>query len=372
MTSRPARVVMTIGSARLGGAEGQLTKVAAGLRDRGHDVSVVFTAYGGPHTEVLDAAGVPWCVARLPIKHISGLGREIIMILRIGWFVRRARPDVIMAWLPGAIWSTLLISRAISRAKRIAALRGESLVTSPIVRCLLRRAMASADVITVNSPHLIDEAELVGGDRRRVVVLPNGVFIPSQRAEHVATQPPVAVVVANFRHYKGHDVLVRALAKVDLPLHVRLLGEGDHLADTAALAEQLGVGNRLTFVDYPGDVRRELASAQFAIHPSRTEGLSNAILEELAAGLPVVATNVGGTALLIKDGSEGFLVEAGDDEALAAAMTRLASDPTLRQRMATSARAHAETFSVDACIDRFEKLVVSESVSNATSREVRR
>ena len=87
-----------------------------------------------------------------------------------------------------------------------------------------------------------------------------------------------------------------------------MAGEGPVRDEIRALALQRNVEHLLEFVTAPANVREELQRAQFAVHPSRTEGLSNAILEEMAAGSPVVASSVGGNPSLIDDGITGFLV----------------------------------------------------------------
>ncbi len=358
-----ARVLFTIGSAQRGGAEGQLVHVAARLVARGHQVRVVFLVGGGELTQVLDDAGIAWRVARPPIRRISAFGRNVLMMVRIAYYLFTWRPTAVMAWLPGAIWPTLTVARLVSPGRRIAALRGGTFERSRLARFLLRSAVRHAHVVTINAPSLMAEATELHAYPERVHFIANGVTLPAEPAGDVTRQPPVAVVVANYRPLKGHDVLLHALAEIDSPLHVRLLGVGDKLPEIRKLAESLGVGSKLTFVPRPADVAGELRNAQFAIHPSLGEGLSNAILEQLAAGLPVVATDVGGTPVLIDDGVQGLLVPPGDADALAAAIHKVAADAALREQMGAAARIRATAFSWEACIDAYEKLVVTRGVS---------
>jgi glycosyltransferase involved in cell wall biosynthesis len=317
---------------------------------------VVFLVAGGELTAVLDAAGVPWCVARLPTRRISRVGRDALMVARLAYVLLRWRPSIVYGWLPGAIWPTLIMARVLCRGRRFAALRGVT-IAAPWERRLIRLALSGADIVTINAPWLADEADQLGVPQHKLRYIPNGVELTAEVSADISAQPPTAVVVANFRWYKGHDTLIHALARLENPVHVRLLGEGDEREKTRTLAQDCGVGDRLTFVAYPPDVHDELRRAQFAIHPSRTEGLSNAILEELAAGLPVVATRVGGTPLLVDDGVEGFLVPPGDPDALAIAIDKLCFDPSLRAQMSIAAHAKASQFSWRACIDRYEALL---------------
>ncbi len=224
--------------------------------------------------------------------------------------------------------------------------------------------------MTINAPALQIEAERLGVPERRLMFIPNGVAIPEIAAPNVSKDPPTAVVVANYRWYKGHDVLMHALSVTDRTVRVRLLGEGDELRRrTLALAAELGVAERVDFVSYPPNVPHELHEAQFAIHPSRTEGLSNAILEETrgwatCSRRPMSAA----TKILIDDGVEGFLVPPGDAAALAVAIEKLALDPALRARMSIAARAKAMSFSWDRCIDSYERLLFEEDAMAGVGR----
>ena len=169
-------------------------------------------------------------------------------------------------------------------------------------------------------------------------------------------QPPRAVVVAHFMAYKGHDCLLDALTMTDVPLQVRLCGNGEERERIGQRIAREGLESKVVLVDDPADVASELGLAQFAIHPSTTEGLPNAVLEELAHRLPVVATDVGGTSLLVRDEVNGLLVPSGDAPRLAEAITRMAGDPGLRSRMSVEARAHARSFGWPACADAYVTL----------------
>jgi len=345
-----------IGSAAPGGAEGQLTRLAAGLTARGHDVTVYFLVHGGPLTKVLDDAGVPWHLFGA-IRPESSKRAKLVELARFVREIRQTRPDVVYAWLPGVTWVALPAVAVFSRARRVAAFRGlvqTFEVRTPMRRRAFRWAVRNAHAVTANAPWLENEARSWGARPARVRFMANGVQLPSIGAD-VGIQPPTAVVLANFFAYKRHELVVRALAHVP-ETRVLFIGSGDLLEQTRNLAHELGVIDRTTFVDDCDDAAPYLRSAQFAIHPSSTEGMSNAILEELAHGLPVVATNVGATSLLIEDGTSGILVPAEDLDALTRGMSRLATSPDLRAAMSPGARAAAERFSWDAVFQQHEQL----------------
>jgi len=214
---------------------------------------------------------------------------------------------------------------------------------------MLERSLRKADAVVCNAPHLREEIlDQLRLDPGRVRVIPNGVDLPGWRSD-TSGQPARGVVVANFHDYKGYDVLLESLTRVTEPVTVHLCGTGDVRAEMQALAGRLGLDPMVTFVEPPADVPAELRAAQFGVHPSRTEGLSNAILEQMAAGLPVIASDVGGNPVLVEDGVNGLLVPVGDPVALAAAITTLAADPARRARMGEESRRRAASLSWDAC-----------------------
>lgn len=329
-----------------------MIRLACELRRRSVDVRMLFLVHGGVLTTLLDEADVPWAVMRRDDWPPSSTGRNIFGLLRLAWTIRRARPSVVCAWLAGAVWPSLLAAHLLTRARRVAGFRGE--VFDRDLRWqgpLFRLAVRHAHVVTVNAPALREEALRWSARGDRIVMIPNGVDLPDALAD-ASTEPATAVVVANFRSYKGYDVLANALTmspRSETAATFRLCGEGQEREATAQiLREEIALG-RVALVPEPADVSAELHAAQFAVHPSRTEGMSNAILEELAHGLPVVATDVGATALLVRDGISGVLVPPGDAEALRRGINRLERDPELRARLARGARAVAEEFSWESC-----------------------
>jgi glycosyltransferase involved in cell wall biosynthesis len=354
-------IELVLGQTSVGGTERQVVRLASELRDRGHDVSVVVINDNGPLSADLDRAGVRWesvgftgiGVSRfkwLPSRNsLRGLGR----IIRFNWrrWRRESRVDVSHAFLDGAIaLSPFLSPRRRGLPRRVAGIRGFR-DSNRLVAPLFERTIAKVDAVVCNAPHLAREmVEEFGVPSSRVRMIPNGVDIP-EGCSDVSVSPPRGVLVANFHAYKGYDDLLDALVLVRVPLTVHLCGTGALREEMRERAAALGVAERVVFVEPPADVTAELSEAQFGVHPSRTEGLSNAVLEQIAAGLPVVACDVGGNPLLVEDGVNGFLVPPGDVEALAHALTVVASDGALRERMSLASKARAELFSWEKCVE---------------------
>jgi glycosyltransferase involved in cell wall biosynthesis len=214
-----------------------------------------------------------------------------------------------------------------------------------------RKELALADGITVVSDFLLGEADWLGVSRSRVTVIRNGV--PGfQLPGNPGHDPPAGVMVASFRPVKGHSLLLDALSLMRHPPRMRLCGDGADRDFIRKRAADMGLGAIVEFVDVPADVPAELARAQFAVVPSQAEGLSLAALEARAAGLPVIATRVGGLPEVVTDEVNGLLVPPQDPAALAQAIGRIAGDAHLRQRLGAAARVLPEEFTISYCAQR--------------------
>jgi len=155
----------------------------------------------------------------------------------------------------------------------------------------------------------------------------------------------IGIIVANLRPVKGIDVLINALPDVVkvLPNFVLLIiGEGDERAKLEDLMRIKGAEKNVRFFGTRTDVPFVLSVCDLGVLSSHSESLSNSIIEYMASSLPVVATDVGGTREMVKHGENGFLVQAGDSQALTQAMISLLKDPDLRLKMGTEGRKRAE------------------------------
>ena len=162
------------------------------------------------------------------------------------------------------------------------------------------------------------------------------------------------VMVARFEEPKDHATLLRAVARLDpsIPWTLDLVGDGPGLPAAAELAQELGIGHRVRFLGARRDVERILAGAAALVLCTWREGLPLAILEAMRAGLPVVASAVGGVPEAVVDGVTGYLVPAGDVDAVAERLARLLSDAELRERLGRAGRQRfEECFSLDPMVN---------------------
>ena len=165
--------------------------------------------------------------------------------------------------------------------------------------------------------------------------------------------------VARFDPRKGLDLLLEAVA-IALPkrpeIRVLLVGDGPERGFLEAQAEALALGRVVRFVGERTDVRFDLAAMDLFAAPSRSEGLGVALIEALAAGVPVVGARVGGIPEVVEDEACGLLVEPGSPERLAEAILRLAGSKPELARLARRAPERAAVFSIESTRWRLERL----------------
>jgi len=374
-TRKRIDVLFSIGSGRRGGAEIQSVSLAKKLSDLGLKVHIAFMSHVGPLEDELLGTNVTWSEHKF-----SGLSASRFRLIPspstlkgllglLGWWllIWREKPKIAYLWLETTVALGFGVIPMRGGIYKIAAVRGE-VSQGTLTSHLYRRGLQRADKIVYNSQILCDkDIELNSIDSDKCQVIGNGLVIPAWKSD-VTKQPPSAIVVANFKSYKGHETLVKALALTENTLTIVLCGAGEEGRQLIKdFAEETGVLDHLVFPESPIDVELYLQAAQFAIHPSDKEGLSNAILEELAAGLPVVACQVGGNPELIQHGVNGLLIPPSDASSLARAIDFLIEDPEAREKMSQNAKISAQRFSWNFCVEEYLRLFneaadVSESV----------
>jgi glycosyltransferase involved in cell wall biosynthesis len=365
---RPLRVVLAVGTLEVGGTESQVVKLAAGLRRRGHDVSVLAVRAGGPLHAELAALGIPARIfgyQGLCLRDATGRPSARVLFEGLGqlfgiWrHLARLRPDVCHAFLFTCYTQVLPLARAAGVPVRVNGRRGAP-PPAPAGRQraildYLGRRSSTAYVCNASAlaRDLVNEENVPA---RRITVITNSVEPPAAIAD-VTRQPPRGIVVANLLPYKGHADLIDALARLATPPAMCFAGDGPERDRLAWLLRSRGLQDTVELAGAVHAAARLLPGYQFAVLPSHTEGLPNAVLEAMAAGLPVVATAVGGVPEIVTDGVTGLLVPPHAPAALAAAIAALTADPVLRVRLGGAARRAAERFGGTAeCAARHEAI----------------
>lgn len=230
---------------------------------------------------------------------------------------------------------------------------------------LQAQAYRFAHRIVANSPAAARQLESEGIASSRVAVIPNGVQVDG-RTRPIRSGRPVTTIltVANLRAEKAHEVLLAAAAELR-PRHPYLnyliAGAGPRLAELKTLVATLGLGAQVSFLGHREDVPALLADADLFVLPSRSEAFPNGAIEAMAAGLPVIASRVGGLVDLIDEGRTGLLVEPDDPRALAAAIESLVLSPVRGEMLGASAREEVtRRYSFDRMVRAFEELYLSQ------------
>jgi glycosyltransferase involved in cell wall biosynthesis len=235
---------------------------------------------------------------------------------------------------------------------------------SPAHIGLQRAAYGCAHVIVANCAAAADRlaAERVPNSRIRVV--PNGIDLAAYAARMHEAPIRRIVTVANLRQEKAHEVLFEA-APIVLQrcpdAEFIIAGDGPRRHELEGLARARGIGSHVRFIGHTDDVPSLLASSDMFVLPSRSEAFPNSLIEAMAAGLPIVATRVGGIVELVENQRTGVLVQPDDPRALGHAILDLIQWRSHAARLGRAARADVENrYSWDRMISSFERLYVEQ------------
>jgi glycosyltransferase involved in cell wall biosynthesis len=364
------RVLLITGSLGPGGTELAVMTLARELATRGRVAPRVVTlGHGGEHADRLRAAGVP--VEELGL---SGGARSIAGLRRlrlIPQMVRHERIRIVHTFLfdadfygmlaarRGGPWAVVTTRRAIKRG-RLMHLLGYRL-TNPLVD----RIVCNSEAVSRFTLH----AE--GASRKKVVVIPNGVDAARfergdgatmRRRLGLRADDLVVGAVGTIKKVKGQAILfeaMRPLFERRAALRLVLAGEvtrgyGEELRRQVA---QVGLEGRVLFPGVIEEVPDLLAALDLFALPSLSEGMSNALLEAMAAGRAIVATEAGGNAECLDGGSAGLMVPPGDVDALGRALERLVDAPDRGRELGRRALARArDEYSLAKMLDRTETL----------------
>ncbi len=362
--NRPIHVQHVLLSLRPGGLENGVVNVVNRLDPARFRSSVCCLQGSGEFAGRISRDGVA--------VHEMGLrtGNDPLLPLRLARLFRRSNTDIVHTRNAEAFFYGVVGARLAGVRTVIHSEHGRTLPDTPRRMRLQRWLARFADTIFAVSEQLkLDLVEHVKLPARRIEVLYNGVdlrrFAIADRAGAraaararlgVGDDTVVIGSVGRLAAVKNYGLLVGALAGIDGAVLV-LVGDGPMHAELESAAAAAGVSRRLRLPGHCDDVAGLLPGLDIFALPSLSEGMSNTLLEAMAAGLPVVASRVGGNGEIVRDGVDGLLFPSGDVEALRAALVRLRGDPALRAAMGESARVRASTsFGIDAMIDRYEAL----------------
>jgi L-malate glycosyltransferase len=366
----PRRVFFLLDSLHVGGTESQAIEIARRLAADGrYCVTLGCLRAKGPLGERLNGSRVT--LGEFYPEGGIDSARGVYQMMRLAVFLRRGKFDIFhshdlwsnlmgvpAAWLAGVPvivssqrdlghlpWYGTGKRRWLRRVQRAST---AVLANSAAVRgCLIADGLPAAKIRVIHNGLDIDRFARGRADR--------GILFPGFQ------DAKIIVLVGNMHSdVKGHPALIHAapaiLQQIPSALFV-LAGDGAQRERFEEQARALGVSHRFVFLGLRDDIAKILASCDMAVLPSKAEGFSNALLEYMAAGLPVVATRVGGNSEIIEDNETGLLVPPEDGPSLAAAVIRLLSDSDLAGRLALNARDRVRSdFTIDRLIFDIDRL----------------
>lgn len=348
-----------------GGVERWLYDLATALRDRGHRVA----SAGCPEsawTKRMDESGFPVC--RIPLRTDFGLQQA----RTLSRFLREHGVEVIATKLHRGIRASGFAARFAGRPPVVAFM---GLVeTRPGWRYSLTYRLFLDRIVTLSDAMRSDIARLGGIDPARVATIPYGIRageydlpesegLAARRDLGIAPDAPVALAIGRMHLQKRFDLLLEAFARVRSRLpEARLLvaGQGRLLPELEAVRRRLGLEQSATLLGFRNDIPRLLAASDCLVMSSDFEGLPMVALESMAAGRPVVATEVGSIAAMVESGRTGWLVPRGDPGALADRLADVLASPDRGRSLGAAGRVRVlDRFPLARCIEETERYLLS-------------
>jgi glycosyltransferase involved in cell wall biosynthesis len=296
-----------------------------------------------PGVERFDELGVR------TITFPADASNTVLQTLRLAGLLRRLRPRVVHVT---DVWPQALVAARLARVPRLLLTHHTPELPrndNAVGRAWWRLGWAARPEVIYTS-----ESQRRADGRRPSQVIELGIDLDrfSSGTPALAENGPLVGNVARLSEQKGHRYLLEAAARIP-EAQFAIVGDGELRADLERQARELGVDERVRFTGTREDVPALLASFDVFAFPSLFEGLCLAVIEAQVAGVPVVATPVGGIRETVVDGQTGLLVPPRDPDALAAAIRRLLEDRDAAGRMAAEARVRArERFSLQRMVER--------------------
>lgn len=364
--AKPIRILQALSVSTIGGTEQMLLQLASRM-DRSLFINhVSFLDSTGPVVQRFEQLGVQvhkldgkgglpgriWrmveIVRRYPYDIVHMYGFRISLIVRFAACLVQPRPFVIHG----------IRGFHVTEVEEISSLK------TRVALAIERLGATLVDAYIANSFGAVTFLCSRGLPKEKFIVIPNGIDVSEWNGQAVrpVKGPPKIICVANFRPIKRHCDLIEALALVrqrGVRVQCLFVGDGMTRQEAETLARERGLGEAIEFLGRraPEEVKDLLRRADIFVLQSLWEGLPGSIMEAMAAGLPVVGTDVNGINELVIDGETGFLVPPKEPAALAERIEVLVKDPYLRRRMGKAGRLRImREFSLEKMVHNYERV----------------
>jgi glycosyltransferase involved in cell wall biosynthesis len=378
--TRPIKVMHIIARLNIGGAALYVIELVSRLKEAGYDSQLVCGLVGKDEGDMRYIADEK----HLPVTVIASLGREIspigdlLTIYRLWRLIRRERPDIvhthtakaglvgrIAAWLSGVpvIVHTFhghvfngyfgpTKTRVFIALERFCAWISSAIIT---LSAGLKRELAAVYHIAPASKIEVIE---VGFDLSKLLAIQKG--NSSFRAQYaIPDQVPLVGIVGRLVPIKNHDLFLHAARRVleQLPdVYFAIVGDGERRAELEGLVAQLDITDHVRFTGWISDPLPVYAALDVLVLCSKNEGLPVSLIEAMAAGVPIVATAVGGVIDLLESGRLGAIVPSGDAEALSSAILKALNDPVTQKAANNAHEVVAQRYSIEVSVGQTDEL----------------
>ncbi len=378
LLEKKTKILTVIGTLDSGGCERHLLEVLPRLNGKSFDVRVFALGRRGALASEMENRGVRVSSRRWQTqsrntslaRRIVGLGDAAFCFLReLSVF----HPKIIHFFLPASYVLGAPLALVSGHKHLVMSRRSLANYQSKhaIAAYLERKLHPRMSLLLGNSRAVVKQLREESSGKSAVELIYNGIevsdfVLPNERRAvrknlGIDDQTVALGILANLIPYKGHADLLRACGRIESTCNswkLFLIGRDDGIGSKLkALAASLGIAGRVVFLGERQNGRDLLGAMDIGVSASHEEGFSNAILEFMAAGVPVVATDVGGNAEAVIDGTSGLVVPVADHNRMAEALARLLQDSELRKRLG-SAGHHIvrEKFSISTCVAAYETM----------------
>ncbi len=353
----PRRLLLVTDEMEVGGSQRQISNLLGGLDRTRWQPELLFFRNPSFLVGEIERMGIT-------VHHLHKRGRvDLAFLMLYATWLRRGQFDVVHAFsLTAELWTAMACMLVRKPPRLVSSVRGLYLTESPTFWRLKRFVVGrSAAVISNADACAAAAAEHAGIARERLDVIPNGVAFPPPlpsplRAilrEGIACPAgrSLGFFVGRLVPVKNLACLIRAMARLPRTQRpwVAIAGDGPLRGELEAMVAAADLGTDIRFLGERADATVLVQAADFLVLPSLQEGMSNALLEAMAACCPVIASAVGGNAELVEHGVNGLLFPNDDDATLSEHLRLMTSDAALRQRLGQNAQQRAQS---DHAIDR--------------------
>jgi glycosyltransferase involved in cell wall biosynthesis len=357
------RVLLLIPTLDRSGAEQQLTLLATRLPRDEFDVRVATLTRGGPFEDVLKQAGIGVIHLRKRFKF------DPVALWRLRRLLRDWQPHILHTWLFAAnAYGRLAVGRH-RRCKVIVSERCVDSWKSDWQLWLDRRLVSRTDLLVGNAQSVAEFYEQQGIPKSCLRVVPNGIGLPTDAPPsrkqflaglEISQQAKIVGYIGRLAKQKRVRDLIWAfelLRSLHDEVHLLIVGDGPERPALEQFARDIQADRQIHFLGHRHDARQLLPLLDVFWLASEFEGLSNSVMEVMAAGVPVVVSDIPPNRELVVPGETGFVVPLGDRVAFAQFTAKLLTDPELAQRLGADARERIRTeFSIDKMVAGYVKL----------------